>query len=176
MAREASDIQTWRRKFASAFRLRFPAAHRRVTLIELAWLLPACAIAVTLSPVLDWQLTLDASTLKIALIALVIPTLGEELLFRVAMLPLPDGKRSFPRLPAIVSIALFVLWHPLQGWFAGSERWTIFTDPGFLFAVLCLGVACTRAYWKSGSIWPCVVLHWLVVVCWKIFAGGPPLF
>ncbi|WP_340587834.1 type II CAAX prenyl endopeptidase Rce1 family protein [Erythrobacter alti] len=124
---------------------------------------------------MDWQLTFDRSTLMVAVIALFVPTLGEELLFRVIMLPAPGQHRPFPWLAASISIAAFVLWHPLQGLLFGGERAAIFTDGGFLFAVFCLGIACTRAWWKTGSIWPCVILHWLVVVCWKSFAGGPPL-
>jgi predicted Abi (CAAX) family protease len=29
-----------------------------------------------------------------------------------------------------------------------------------------------RVYQRTGSIWPAVLIHWLVVVVWKTFFGG----
>jgi predicted Abi (CAAX) family protease len=46
-------------------------------------------------------------------------------------------------------------------------------DPFFLAAVFVMGVALGRLYARSGSIWPCVILHWFAVVGWKALLGGP---
>ena len=47
-----------------------------------------------------------------------------------------------------------------------------FVDPAFLGLVAWLGLACTLARLRSGSIWPGVVIHWGVVVMWISLYGG----
>lgn len=144
-------------------------------LTETLWLTVVCVVAVVMSAQMEWQPQFDGGTLKLAAIALVIPAFGEELLFRVLALPTPEPDSSFPWVRAVLAIAAFVLWHPLQAWLFGGVRGEIFLDPWFLIAVAALGIACTRAWWRTGSIWPPVLLHWLVVVGWKALAGGPAL-
>lgn len=103
-----------------------------------------------------------------ALIAIVLPALGEELVFRVALQPRPGAgltSRSLARIA--LSLALFVLWHPVQVWLGLPFAQEQFLDPAFLAAAGLLGLACTVSYQRSGSIWPAVALHWLVVVGWK---------
>ena len=46
-------------------------------------------------------------------------------------------------------------------------------DPWFLASVAAFGVASARLYWNTGSLWPPVALHWMVVVAWKALLGGP---
>lgn len=103
----------------------------------------------------------------ISLSAFLAPALAEELAFR-SWLP-----RGAP-LAAIGSFVAFVLWHPLQVIlhlpFARPE----FTDASFLGLVAWLGLACTLARVRSGSIWPGVVIHWGVVVLWLALFGGHP--
>ncbi|MDJ0641764.1 MAG: CPBP family glutamic-type intramembrane protease [Erythrobacter sp.] len=144
-----------------------------ILLRELAWLTPALALCVAMSDTMRWNPEFDSATLRLALIALVIPSLGEELLFRAALLPTPQAGQQMPLPRAATAIALFVLWHPLQALVTTDERATIFLDPWFLLAVGALGLACTRAYWRNGSLWPAVILHWLSVIGWKALAGGP---
>ena len=55
----------------------------------------------------------------------------------------------------------------MPGWRAAT------IDPWFLFCVALLGIALSRLYLATWSIWPCVVLHWAVVVGWKALLGGP---
>jgi predicted Abi (CAAX) family protease len=108
---------------------------------------------------------------RIAIIALVAPAVGEELLFRVLLLP-PPG----PLVPAwriALSTGLFVLWHPPQALLFGPHWAAVVLNPGFLAAVAVLGIALCRLYTRTGSIWPCVLLHWAAVVAWKAFLGGP---
>ena len=150
-------------------------ADARALLAELLWLIPVLALAMMASPVMGWDPQFDLNVVKLAVVAIVMPSLGEELLFRVAPLPQPDATRAFPWKAAAVSLVAFVLWHPLQAFLFGGTRAAIFLDPGFLLAVAALGIACTRLYWKSGSVWPPVALHWLVVLGWKSLAGGPTL-
>jgi len=49
---------------------------------------------------------------RIAAVALLMPALGEELVFRTALHPMP-GDRSWT-IRAALALALFVAWHPLQ--------------------------------------------------------------
>lgn len=143
--------------------------------LELIWLAPVMGICVVLSDTMQWAPAFDDATLRLALVAIIVPSLGEELLFRAALLPQPQSGQSIPIMWSAAGIGLFVAWHPLQALFTTDARATIFLDPWFLVAVAALGLACTRAYWRSGSIWSAVILHWLVVVGWKALAGGPAL-
>ena len=111
----------------------------------------------------------SAALLQLGATLLVAPALGEELLFRAAIIP-----RERPRWPWLAfSVVLFVAWHPLQVVTFGPPWAGAFLDPWFLFAVAVLGVALARIYAVAGSIWPCVLAHWLVVFVWKVLLGGP---
>ena len=143
-----------------------------LTVILLAPLLAVCVLG---SETMHWQPTFDASTLRLALVALFIPALWEELLFRAAIIPRRSDARTLPVRPVLLQSVAFVLWHPLQAFVFGGARAEILLDPFFLLATALLGLACGRLYWVTQSIWPPVVVHWLVVVGWKALAGGPAL-
>jgi uncharacterized protein len=115
---------------------------------------------------------MDTGVVRLVLIAIFVPAIGEELVFRAALLPQPDGS-PVPWLPVLISTALFVLWHPLQALVFGPHWTAAVLNPWFLAAVAALGVALARLYWKTGSLWPPVALHWLAVATWKILFGGP---
>ena len=108
---------------------------------------------------------------RLALVALVAPAFGEELLFRVLLLPRPGEPASSRRMA--LSVALFVLWHPPQALIFGAHWGAVVLNPGFLAAVAAIGVALARLYVRTGSIWPCVLLHWTAVMAWKAFFGAP---
>lgn len=97
------------------------------------------------------------------------PALGEELLFRGLLMPRRASGASWIALSAL----LFVLWHPLQALTVGPPWAGAFLDPWFLATVAVLGVALGRIYAATGSLWPCVAAHWLVVFGWKTLLGGP---
>lgn len=99
--------------------------------------------------------------LAVAALAILVPALTEEMVFRVGL----AGRRG--RIRAILAMAAFVLWHPVQVWLGLPMAQALFLEPGFLAITAALGLACTIAYRTSGSIWPAVVMHWLVVVGWK---------
>jgi len=109
--------------------------------------------------------------IRYALILLVVPSLGEEILFRGLIVP-PPGQ-PMPRLVAIATVAAFVVWHPLQAVTFGPRWAGTFLDPAFLFVVAILGTTLVWMYRRSGSIWPGVIVHWLVVAGWKLVCGGP---
>lgn len=97
----------------------------------------------------------------VAVAAFLLPSLLEELVFRVWM----GGKRGWFR--AIAAISAFVLWHPLQVWLNLPMAQPLFLEPVFLAITGLLGLACTIAYRISGSVWPPVVIHWITVIAWK---------
>lgn len=142
--------------------------------LELAWLLPVVVLCGLVGDFLRPELEPDfRALLTLALIAIIMPALGEELLFRVLLLPRPEESGN-AALATGTSVAAFVLWHPLQALILGADKVPVFLNPWFLLAVAALGLALVRVYRASGSIWPCVAIHWLVVVGWKAFFGGPP--
>jgi predicted Abi (CAAX) family protease len=137
-------------------------------LFEAVWLAPALAVLALAGGFVGVAPTPDgASLLRLAALAFFVPALCEELFFRVALL---NPGASVLRRGA--AIAAFVAWHPLQALFFGAAWAAVVFDPWFLLAVAVLGLAATRIYLASLSVWPSVVLHWLVVVAWKV-GGGP---
>jgi predicted Abi (CAAX) family protease len=124
------------------------------------------------SEALSWDPSLPGLTqslssfLGLAVVAVLAPALSEELVFRGLLQPERlSGPLSY--LGAGASLALFILWHPIQvwtGWFTGQA---VFLDPAFLIVVAGLGLACTISVHRSGSLWPAAAMHWVVVVVWK---------
>lgn len=161
------------RKLAAALSVRPTRAQVLPLLIELLWLVPLLAVLGLAGGLLRWAPALDPTTLKLALVAILAPALGEELLFRAALLPQPDPAKRFPWRMAGLSTLLFVLWHPLQAPLFGPRWAELVLNPWFLLAAGALGLACARLYWKTASIWPPVLLHWMVVVAWKALFGAP---
>jgi predicted Abi (CAAX) family protease len=109
-----------------------------------------------------------------AIVLLLTPALVEETLFRAALLPHPlEGLNGWDSLAwGALSVGLFVAWHPLAGrlWYRQGRR--LFDDGRFLLLASLLGVVCVIAYQATGSIWPPVLIHWLVVLIWLELLGG----
>jgi predicted Abi (CAAX) family protease len=140
--------------------------------LEAAWLVPVLLALGFAGGLMSWAPRFDAEIARLAAVALVAPALGEELLFRAAVLPRPRPG-PLPWAATILSTLLFVLWHPPQAWLFGPHWGETVLDPWFLLCVAALGVASARLYWRTGSIWPSVLLHWTVVVAWKALLDGP---
>ena len=102
----------------------------------------------------------------VAVIAILVPSLAEEMVFRVLL----GGRTGWLR--AGIAIAAFVLWHPVQVWLGLPMAQPVFLEPAFLAIVALLGLVCTVAYRSSGAIWPPVAIHWGTVVLWKAVAAG----
>lgn len=102
---------------------------------------------------------------------LFLPALVEELLFRVLANPHPREQATLREVVAAGSLSLvaYVLAHPLVGYVSGVS--TPFMRPEFLLLTALLGSACLLIYRRSGSLWPPVALHWLVVSGWLAFGG-----
>lgn len=96
-----------------------------------------------------------------AAVAILVPALAEEMVFRVVL----AGRTGWLR--AGLALATFVLWHPVQVWFGLPMAQPVFLEPAFLAIVALLGLVCTISWRRSGSVWPAVAMHWATVVAWK---------
>ena len=102
------------------------------------------------------------------------PALLEELVFRVIFLPYPS-RDILPNdwfLWAILGLILFTLYHPLNALTFYRKAKPVFRRPIFLWLCSLLGLACTAAYFFTGSLWVIVLIHWLVVMVWLFGLGG----
>ena len=109
--------------------------------------------------------------LMIAAIVFVLPAMAEEIVFRGLLMPVP-GIASM-RIGMWLSIALFVAWHPLQAIAFGPPWSALFLAPAFLAAVLVLAIGLTHVRIVTGSLWPAILGHWLIVAAWKLLFAGP---
>jgi predicted Abi (CAAX) family protease len=103
----------------------------------------------------------------------VIPSLSEECVFRGLLMP--DRSETTHPLAAIIgTTVIFTIWHIVETLFLRHAAPT-FLRPDFLGCAATLGAGAAVIRWRSGSLWPCVGLHWLVVVCWQTWLGGPTM-
>ncbi len=105
---------------------------------------------------------------------LIHPALVEESVFRGLLLPTPSPPSLSPSAGFWygLSLLLFVTAHPLNGLILRRERRQLFTHPAFLFLAALLGLWASALYWITASLWPPVLLHWLVVFIWLTRYGG----
>ncbi|MEB3303974.1 MAG: CPBP family glutamic-type intramembrane protease [Cyanobacteriota bacterium] len=104
-----------------------------------------------------------------ALGLLFFPALGEEVVFRVLLLPSAlEGFRPLALVPWVaLSVGLFVAWHALTARPGRGALQIAPADPRMLLQSSLLGLACALAYLVSGSIWPPVGIHWLAAMVWR---------
>ncbi len=143
--------------------------------IYAAYLLLAAALGFSAS-FLKFE-TMSAPQASFVIVPILIffrPALLEEIVFRVLFIPHPSETGSAGKVwfAALISLALFVAMHPLNGLFVRTESRAVFTNPIFLTLAALMGAACTAAYRVSGSLWPPVMMHWITGVSWTLFLGG----
>lgn len=95
-------------------------------------------------------------------------------MFRGPFIP----SRSETRRPwaAIALVTLvFTGWHAIEASTFLPRAAPIFLRPDFLACAAILGLGAAVIRWRTGSLWPAVALHWLVVVVWQTWLGGPGL-
>jgi predicted Abi (CAAX) family protease len=105
---------------------------------------------------------------------LLTPGITEEIFFRVLILPHPQENVSGLVLWfwGCVSLALFIVYHPLNALTFYPVGRSTFMNPVFLLLAAVLGAACSITYLQSDSIWPAVAIHWLTVTVWLLLLGG----
>ncbi|EGF93445.1 CAAX amino terminal protease family protein [Asticcacaulis biprosthecium C19] len=104
------------------------------------------------------------------MLVFVVPAFTEELVFR-GVLP-AKGESARPVLWLGVGVAAFTGWHVIEALtFLPQAR--LFLEPRFLACAAMLGTACAVMRYRTGSLWPGVLFHGLVVVIWQGLCGGP---
>lgn len=107
---------------------------------------------------------------------LFLPSLLEELIWRGALLPRPEEfEKVEPQHIATTCLvsACYILHHywpmanlldNLPGPARQAGAYAVFRDIRFLVATFLLTVILVGLYIVDGSIWPCVFVHWVMVV------------
>ena len=105
---------------------------------------------------------------------LLMPALIEELVFRVLLLPHPfEGVTRITWIFWLgLSIILFTIYHPINALLFYPQGKNLFRQSIFLVFTALLGIACAISYQLTASLWPPVIIHWLVVVIWLFLLGG----
>ena len=112
--------------------------------------------------------------IAVILYSLFSPAITEELFFRVLLLPHPTENVSAVTLWlwGCGSLAIFIVYHPLNALtFFPAGRKT-FVNLVFLLLAGFLGGICGIAYQQTGSLWPPVVIPWLTVTIWLLLFSG----
>jgi predicted Abi (CAAX) family protease len=147
--------------------------------------LAAAAVALVCTaialPVGFWSgfLKIDVQTSQSTIVAVAVgclfsPAITEEIFFRVLMLPHPEENVSGLMLWfwGCASLAVFVVYHPLNALTFYPVGQPTFMNPVFLLLTAVLGAACAIAYLLCGSVWPAVAIHWVAVTVWLLLLGG----
>lgn len=102
-----------------------------------------------------------------------VPAFTEELVFRGLLIP-DQGETRRPVLWIGLAILIFIGWHvfEVRVLLPGA---TLFLRPVFLLCAGILGTGCALMRYRTGSIWPAVILHGLLVWTWQVFFGGPDI-
>jgi predicted Abi (CAAX) family protease len=115
----------------------------------------------------------DWSVLPAALLlAVFVPALGEELVFRGLLIPGRGEGEGDAWGAILLSTALFVSWHVFEALTFMRAAAPIFLRADFLATTAVLGLACGWLRRRTGSLWPAVALHWLEVAGWQVWFGG----
>lgn len=102
---------------------------------------------------------------------LIAPGLGEEAPFRGLLVPdRSESRNPWPSL-AVVTV-IFTAWHVAEVFTVLPAARTAFLRPDFLACAATLGLGCGLVRWRTGSLWPAVLLHWLAVTIWQTWLGG----
>ena len=100
-----------------------------------------------------------------------VPALSEEAAFRGFLIP-DRSETGRPFAAIAVATTIFTGWHVVETVFLRHAA-PIFLRVDFLACAAILGAGCAVIRWRTNSLWPAVGLHWLVVVVWQTWLGGP---
>ncbi|MGV6820011.1 MAG: CPBP family glutamic-type intramembrane protease [Parvularcula sp.] len=117
---------------------------------------------------LVWDPTWHKSAQVIG-VALFLPALGEELVFRGPLLIWRH------RWAAMATTLAFVVWHLIEAAMILPEAAPYFQRPDFLLIVTLFGFCAAGLTLATGRLLPAVLCHWLLVIGWKQLFGGPVL-
>jgi len=118
-----------------------------------------------------WQPRLDNWPAHLSVF--IVPAFTEELVFRGLIIPGRDEGQAAHRAIAFGTLA-FVLWHVVEATLVLPNA-ALFLHPAFLFCAGLLGLACAVTRYRSGSLWPAVLFHGVIVLAWQVLLGGPAI-
>jgi predicted Abi (CAAX) family protease len=105
------------------------------------------------------------------LTVLIAPAFGEEAVFRGLLVP-SRGEMDKPT-PLIVLVTLvFIAWHLVEAKLILPAAASLFQRPDFLVCAGLVGLGCAVVRWRTGSLWPAIALHWVMVTIWQTWLGG----
>lgn len=105
------------------------------------------------------------------LTVLIAPAFGEEAVFRGLLIP-SRSETTKPTLQILLATSVFIAWHLLEAKAILPTAATLFERPDFLACAGLVGLGCAVIRWRTGSLWPAVALHWLMVTIWQTWLGG----
>ncbi|MEL7038867.1 MAG: CPBP family glutamic-type intramembrane protease [Cyanobacteria bacterium J06592_8] len=102
------------------------------------------------------------------------PALVEEIIFRVILIPHPFETVSIGTwiFWIVLSLGLFIIYHPLNALTFYPPGNPIFFNSIFLILAGLLGLICAIVYRLTGSLWGIVIIHGLVVFIWLYLLDG----
>jgi len=100
-----------------------------------------------------------------------VPAIGEETVFRGLLVP-GRGETDRPWIWLAPATLVFIAWHLVEAWLILPSAAAMFERVDFLTCAGLLGLGCGLIRWRTGSIWPAVALHWLMVTLWQTWLGG----
>lgn len=104
---------------------------------------------------------------------MVVPAFTEELVFRGLLVPDKQETRR-PVLWIGLAVLAFMLWHVFEALILLPNA-QLFLEPIFLLSAGVLGLACAIMRYRTGSLWPAVLLHGVLVWLWQTLFGGPDI-
>jgi predicted Abi (CAAX) family protease len=105
------------------------------------------------------------------LTVLIAPAFGEEVVFRGLLIP-SRAETARPTFRIVVVTLIFIAWHLVEAKLILPGAATLFERSDFLACAGLVGLGCAVIRWRTGSLWPAVALHWLMVTIWQTWLGG----
>ncbi|MBP2160874.1 MULTISPECIES: type II CAAX prenyl endopeptidase Rce1 family protein [Asticcacaulis] len=103
---------------------------------------------------------------------LLVPAVTEELIFRGLLTP-TRGESGHDPWWLLAGWAAFVVWHLVEALTFLPGAAYLFLRLDFLVCAGLLGAACALMRYRTGSLWPAVLLHGVTVFIWQTALGGP---
>jgi predicted Abi (CAAX) family protease len=104
------------------------------------------------------------------MVMLLIWVIGEELIFRVLLVPLAFENLSMPvRLGWMGAAGLLAIARYVLGY---RRLHPLFKQGNFLILAMLLELGCFLVYILTESLWMTVLFHWLILVVWLLPLGG----
>ena len=130
----------------------------------------AAVVAIAAISASGGLLTWRPDLTRLSVTVFVVPAFAEELVFRGALPARGESQR--PMLWLGAGVLVFTLWHAVEAltFLPGAG---LFLRPTFLLAAAGLGAACAWMRYRTGSLWPSVLFHGVVVLAWQVLFHGP---